>query len=197
MHPNEYSQESHYEPFSIKLDRCAGSCDTLNDLSNKVCIPNKTEDLNLSVLNMTTGINESKILTKHLSCECEKKFDVKKCKSNKWWNNNKCRCECKKHTCEKYYIWNPSTCSCENGKYLASIRDDSTIICDEVIRSYDEKVKTIPTNFNGKKVTFKTQKSLYFTCIFINYYNIIDSYYYLLLSDKISSKKFITTSRHK
>ena len=33
---------------------------TLNDLSNKVCIPNKIEDLNLSVFNMITGMNESK-----------------------------------------------------------------------------------------------------------------------------------------
>ena len=31
---------------------------TLNDLSNKVYVPNKTEDLNLSVFNMITGINE-------------------------------------------------------------------------------------------------------------------------------------------
>ena len=36
-------------------------------------------------------------------------------------------------------------------------------------------------------------------CIFINYYNIIDSCQYLLLSNKISSKTkaFITISRHK
>ena len=60
LHPNEYSQEFHYYPFAVKLDRCVGSCNTLNDLSNKVCIPNKTEDLNLSVFNMFTGINESK-----------------------------------------------------------------------------------------------------------------------------------------
>ena len=33
-------------------------------LSNKVCVPNKTEDLNLSVFNMITGINESKTLRK-------------------------------------------------------------------------------------------------------------------------------------
>ena len=39
---------------------------TLNDLSNKVCVPNKTEDLTLKVFNMVTGINESKKLTKHL-----------------------------------------------------------------------------------------------------------------------------------
>ena len=47
LHPNEHSQEFCYYPFSAKLDRCAGKYDTLNDLSNKVCVPNKTEDLNL------------------------------------------------------------------------------------------------------------------------------------------------------
>ena len=44
LHPNKYSQEFHYYPFTVKLDRCVGSCNTLNDLSNKVCVPNKTED---------------------------------------------------------------------------------------------------------------------------------------------------------
>ena len=33
-------------------------------MSNKVCIPNKTEDLNLSVFTLITGMNESKTLTK-------------------------------------------------------------------------------------------------------------------------------------
>ena len=33
----------------VKLDRCFGSCNIINDLSNKVCVPNKTEDLNLHV----------------------------------------------------------------------------------------------------------------------------------------------------
>ena len=49
----------------------------MNDLSNKVCIPNKTEDLNLSMFNMITEINESKKLPKHLSCECKCRFDGK------------------------------------------------------------------------------------------------------------------------
>ena len=35
LHPNEYSQEFYYL-FSVKLDRCVGSYNTLNDLSNKV-----------------------------------------------------------------------------------------------------------------------------------------------------------------
>ena len=39
-----------------------GSCNNLKDLSNKLCITNKTEDLNIHVFNMITGINKSKII---------------------------------------------------------------------------------------------------------------------------------------
>ena len=78
LHPNEYSQEFHYYPFVLNLDRCDGSCNTLNDLSNKVGVPNKTECLNLSGFNRITGLNELKTLTKHISCECKCRFDGKK-----------------------------------------------------------------------------------------------------------------------
>ena len=66
LQPTEYSQEFYYYPFTIKLDRCVESCNTLNDLPNKVCVPNKTEDLNLSMFNIITEINELKTLTKHI-----------------------------------------------------------------------------------------------------------------------------------
>ena len=70
LHPKEYSQEFHYYPFAVKLDNCVESCNILNDLSNKVCVPN--------VFNMITEIinqcaqhdyrnNKSKTLTKHIS----------------------------------------------------------------------------------------------------------------------------------
>ena len=93
--------KNHYNPFVIKLDRCVGSCDTLNDFSNKVGVPNKTEDLNLSMFNMITGINESKTLTKHISCECKCRFDGGKCNSDQWCNNGKCRWEYKNAMCVK------------------------------------------------------------------------------------------------
>ena len=35
LHPNEYSYEFSYYSFAVKLDRCVGSCNTLNDLSLK------------------------------------------------------------------------------------------------------------------------------------------------------------------
>ena len=82
LHPNEYSHPFHYEPLLVKSDKCFGSCNTINNLSNKVCVSNKTEDLNLSVFNMMAGINESKTLTKYISCKCKSKLDGTKCDSN-------------------------------------------------------------------------------------------------------------------
>ena len=46
-------------------------------MSNKVCVPNKTKDLKLSMLNRNTVINESITLKKHISCECKYRFDEK------------------------------------------------------------------------------------------------------------------------
>ena len=38
---------------------------------------------------MITGINESKTLTKHMSCKFKCKLDGTICDSNQWWNNEK------------------------------------------------------------------------------------------------------------
>ena len=131
---SEYSLELHYYPVLVKLDRYFGSCNTLN----KICIPNKTEDLNLSVFNMITGINDSKTLTKDTSWECLCRSDETKCNSNQWWNNDKCWCgRIKHHICEKDYIFFKKI-------YLASSMDHSVITCEAII--YAEE-----TNFNEKK----------------------------------------------
>ena len=80
LRPTDYTHVLHYFLIAVNLDRCVPSCNTLNDLSNKVSIPNKTEDLNLSVFNMITGINGSKTFIKHIPCECKCTFDSRKCK---------------------------------------------------------------------------------------------------------------------
>ena len=82
-----------------------------------------------------------------MSCECKCKLDGRKCNSNKKCKNDNCQCKCKNpkehRVYEKYYIWNPATCSCENGKYLASIIDNTVIVS-----SHGEETKTVTTNFN-------------------------------------------------
>ena len=42
----------HYHLFAVKSDRRVRNCKSLNDLSNKVCVPNKTKDWNLSAFDM-------------------------------------------------------------------------------------------------------------------------------------------------
>ena len=58
---------------------------------------------------------------------------------------------------ENYYVWKLATCSCDNGKYLASIMDDSDIMCEEII---EEEIKTVTTNSNVKIQSVK-QKNIY------------------------------------
>ena len=82
LHPNEYTQGLRYYPFAINLDRSVGSCNTLDDLSNRICLLNKTEDLNLNVFEIIKRINEPNILTKHVPYKCKCKFDGKNCRSN-------------------------------------------------------------------------------------------------------------------
>ena len=44
LHSKEYSQEFPYYSFGVQLGRSVGSCNTLKDLSNKICVSNRTED---------------------------------------------------------------------------------------------------------------------------------------------------------
>ena len=138
--------------------------------------------------------NESNILTKDISCKCKCRFGDRICNSNPKWNNNKCWCECKKHlTCEKDYVWNPATCNCQNGKYLASIIDDSVIMCNGMI----EETKTALTNFN-QKTSCKT-KHFYilraFLLITIALLIPVSIWYYLI-KYWAKQKIFITISHH-
>ena len=55
-YPNEYRQELHCYPSAVKLHRCVGSFNTLNDLSNKVRFPNKTDKLNTQLILILTFI---------------------------------------------------------------------------------------------------------------------------------------------
>ena len=65
----------------VSIHWCDGSCNTVEDLFGRICVPNEIEDLNSKVFNMIKGINESKTLVKHISSECRCKLDGRKCNS--------------------------------------------------------------------------------------------------------------------
>ena len=71
----------------VSLDRCNESCNTIDNPSGIIHVSNKAEDVNLKVFNMIARMNESKISTKHILCDCKCKSHNRKCNSNQKWNN--------------------------------------------------------------------------------------------------------------
>ena len=78
LNPEVHSQILHYYAFMVNLDRCNGSWYTLDNLPSRIGVPNKKEDANLSVFSVIPRINESKTLTKDISCKCKCKLDGRK-----------------------------------------------------------------------------------------------------------------------
>ena len=150
--------ELKYYPFMISLDKFSGSC---NVLSPKTCVPKETKDINVKVFNINK--NEAKIMARHISCDCKRKFDSAACNSYQKWSNETCQCECKNyHKCKKDYSWTPSTCICEKSKYSKSIADTSVVECDEIISVMDilsTKMRNtiatnVPINSDDEKVRY-------------------------------------------
>ena len=115
LNPNEYVQRLQYYSFGVNVDKCMGSCNTLNDLSHRLYVPDKTEDFRI-----IRGINESRSLAKHISYKCRCKTylmpgeNVTPIKSGIMKHY-----QCKNYQmCKESYSWNSTTCICENGKYL-------------------------------------------------------------------------------
>ena len=104
----------------------------------------------------------------------------------------------------KDYIWSLATCNWENGKYLASIMDDSVIMCYEIIESYEEDADAeVKSNDEAKsygKTSFNWKKAacllLKFLLITIALLIAVGIYCYLIIY-QAKTKKFITISWYK
>ena len=60
LNPDEYNQGLCEDPFMVTLGRCIGNCNTLDNPFGSICVPNKTENVNINAFNMIIRINESK-----------------------------------------------------------------------------------------------------------------------------------------
>ena len=117
---NVNSNNPIFYPFSIKINKCSGSCNDINNPYAKNCVPDVIKDLNVKVYNLMSRTNETRFIKWHETCKCICRLDGIICNSKQRWNENKCVCECKeliyKRTCDKGFIWNPSNCECECDK---------------------------------------------------------------------------------
>ena len=95
----------YYYSFIISVNRCYGSCGTVEDQFSGICVPEEKEDVNIIVFNMIKQINEQKTLVKHFSYEFRCEPDLRECSSRQKYNNDNCQ-PIKHCECEEDYVLN-------------------------------------------------------------------------------------------
>ena len=59
------ANEPVFYPLSIKVNKCGGDCNTINDLMTKLCVPDIVKDMNIKVFNMLSRINQTRKIVWH------------------------------------------------------------------------------------------------------------------------------------
>ena len=115
---NEGAGEALFYPYNVLVNKCSGSCNTLDDPMTKLCVPNIVKRINMKVYNFLMRLNKTRNVLWHESCKCVCRLNSSVCNSKQIWNSDTCRCDSNEDfsgimTCNKGYTWNPSTCTCE------------------------------------------------------------------------------------
>ena len=109
-----------FYPYSIKINKCKGSFNTINYPYAKLCVPDAIKNINIKVFILMSRTNETRHIEWHKTCKCKCRLDASVYNNKQRWYEEKCRCECKelidKGICDKEFIWNPSNCECECDK---------------------------------------------------------------------------------
>ena len=64
-------------PFSIKVNKCSGSWDNINNPYAKLCLPDVAKNINVKVFNLISCSNQIIHIECHKTCKC-------KCRSNSY-----------------------------------------------------------------------------------------------------------------
>ena len=77
--------EALFYPYNVKVNKCCGSCDTLDNPMTKLCFPNVIKGVNMQVYNFLirlneTMLNETRNVLWHESCKCVCKLNSSICK---------------------------------------------------------------------------------------------------------------------
>ena len=197
-------------PYSIKINKCKGSCNTIYDLYAKICVPDNVKNTNVEVFSLMSSTNEKRHIKWHKTCKCRCRLDASICDNKQRWNDDKCRCECKelidKGMCDKGFIWNPSNCECEcdkscdigeyldykNCKFGKKIIDKLIEECSENIDEneilYNETLDIISSSDNNKTSDSCIVYIVLFSCFYFIVFNNKYIYGYLCLFLSLSKK---------
>ena len=138
---NEGIGEALFYPYNVLVNKCSGSCNTLDNPMSKICVPNVIKGVNMQIYNFLMRLNETRNVLWHESWKCVCKLNSSVCNNKQIWNDDTCRCDCNEDfagiiSCAKGYMWNPSTCECQCDKWcklIIRVIEECTSVVNETM----------------------------------------------------------------
>ena len=96
-----------FYPFTFSINKRGGSCNTIDDPYARGCVPDKVENMNVKVFDLLPGVNETKFLVEHESCECKCRLNESVCNLKQKRSHDEC---CHNNKCKELDDWG----SCKN-----------------------------------------------------------------------------------
>ena len=147
---NEGVGEALFYPYNVQVNKCSGSCNTLDNPMAKLCVPGIVKRVNMQVYNFLMRLHETRNVLWHESCKCVCKLNLSVCNNKQIWNDDTCRCDCNKDfsgiiNCAKGYTWNPKpgqyldhkNCVCKN-KLIGRVIEECTSVINETMMNNND-----------------------------------------------------------
>ena len=64
------SNEPVFYSYNIKVNKCSGSCNNINDPYARLCVPDIVKNINVKAFNLMSRINETRHIIWYENCKC-------------------------------------------------------------------------------------------------------------------------------
>ena len=198
---NEGLGEALFYPYNVLVNKCSGSCNTLDNPMSKICVPNVIKGVNMQVYNFLMRLNETRKVLWHESCKCVCKLNSSVSNNKQIWNSDPYRCDCNEDfagtiNCAKGYMWNPSICEyqcdkwCKQGQYL----DHKNCVCKNkligrVIEEYTSVINETMINNNKDNTTNNNTYLILFIVLLIGFIVFLIRFIYHCRGSNFDRKK--------
>ena len=83
---NTNSNEPTFYPYSIEVNKCGGSCNSVSDAYAKLCVPDVVKNINIKVFNLISRTIETRHIKWHKTCKCKCRLDASVYDNKERWN---------------------------------------------------------------------------------------------------------------
>ena len=78
-----------FYPFSIKVNKCSGSCNNINDPYAELCVPDVVKNINVKLFNLMSWSNQTRHMAWHETCKYKCRLDASVFSNKQKWNEDK------------------------------------------------------------------------------------------------------------